>query len=304
MKHVLFLMIILLLNIFQCIAQDSKGDLFNGLSKPITENQVIPAFGLEVTFDKTSNIIFPAPILKVDLGSGNLVGGKFPGVENVLRIKAAIRQFKVETNFSVITKDGTFYTFNVRYADEPAKLNINVKDLIYNFEKDSTRQPPIFRKELGQSSTRLTEMIVKTIYKQDKRMIKHIGAKSFGIQCLLRGIYCHEDLIYFYTDIKNTSQISYDIDFVRFKIVDKQVMKRVAVQEIPIVPVEVYNQVTSISAGKRERMVFVFSKFTIPEGKQLLIEVFEKGGGRNYSFKMDNSDLTLARGVDNLKLEE
>lgn len=66
MKHVLFLMIILLLNIFQCIAQDSKGDLFNGLSKPITENQVIPAYGLEVTFDKTSNIIFPAPILKVD----------------------------------------------------------------------------------------------------------------------------------------------------------------------------------------------------------------------------------------------
>lgn len=304
MKNVILLILFFFYLLTKAIAQESKGDLFNGLSKAFMDDQIIPSYGFEVTFDKTSNIIFPAPISNIDLGSANLVGGKFPGVENVLRIKAAVRGFKTETNFSVITKDGTFYSFNVRYVQEPAKLNVNVEDLVYSFNTDSTRQPAIYRKELGQTSTRLTELIMRTIYKQDKRRIKHIGAKAFGIQCLLRGIYCHEDLLFFYTDMKNLSNISYDIDFIRFKIVDKQVMKRMAIQETTIAPVDAFNQVTTVVGGKRERTVFVFEKFTLPDGKQLLIEVFEKGGGRNFFFRVDNSDLTLARGVENLILEQ
>lgn len=290
--------------VFTVMGQESKGDLFNGLSRPITENQVIPSYGIEVTYDKTSNLIFPSPIERVDLGSANLVGGKFPGAENILRIKAAVRGFKVETNFSLVTSDGVFYSFNVRYADEPAKLNINVQDLIYStYTGNANEQVSIYRKELGKSNPRLVEMIMKAIYKQDRRIIKDIGAKAFGIQCLLKGIYAHESLLYFYTDIKNTSCINYDIDFIRFKIVDKQVMKRVAIQEIPIIPVEIYNNVTVIEGGKHERSVFVFEKLTIPDDKLLLVEIFERNGGRNYSFKISNSDLMLARGIENLKLQ-
>ena len=34
------------------------------------------------------------------------------GVENVVRVKAAVRDFPGETNFSVITGDGSFYSFS------------------------------------------------------------------------------------------------------------------------------------------------------------------------------------------------
>lgn len=306
MKNIILLIVLLFLALFRATGQETKGSgLFDGLSKPITEDQTIHSYGIEVTFDKTSNIIFPSPIIDADLGSSNLVGGKFPNVDNILRIKAAVRGFNTETNFSVVTKDGTFYSFNVRYAEEPKKLNINVKDLVYSVDEDNPQNSlPVYRKELGNTAPRLVELITKSIYKQDKRIIKDIGAKMFGIQCLLKGIYIHENLIYFHTDIKNTSNINYDIDFIRFKIVDKQVLKRVAIQEIPIVPVEVFNNIAAVEGGKHERTVFVFEKFTIPDSKELRVEIFEKNGGRNYSFKIDNSDLMLARGIDNLKLNK
>lgn len=303
MKNIILLIVLFFLALFRATGQEIKGNgLFEGLSKPITEDQTIHSYGIEVTFDKTSNIIFPSGIVDADLGSSNLVGGKFPNIDNILRIKAAIRGFNTETNFSVITKDGTFYSFNVRYADEPKKININVEDLVYSVDKDNPQNSfPVYRKELGKTSPHLVQQLMKTIHKQDKRQIKHIGAKGFGIQCLLKGIYTHEELLYFYVDIKNTSNLRYDIDFIRFKLVDKQVMKRVAIQEIPISPVEAYNQIVSIEGGKSERTVFAFQRFTIPDTKVLQVEIFEKNGGRNYSFMIDNTDLVLARGVESFK---
>lgn len=306
MKNIILLIVLSILLVFRALAQESKGDLFRGLTKPITTDRVVPAYGIEVTYYKTVHIIFPSAIKYVDLGSPNLIAGKAGNTENVLRIKSAVRKFDAETNFSVITEEGIFYSFNVRYVDEPSKLNIEMKDIVYNGESENTsaNSMNIYQKELGKQSPKLVQLIERTIYKQDKRMIKHIGAKGFGVQCLLKGIYIHESLLYFYTDIKNMSNITYDVDFIRFKIVDKQVMKRVAIQEVPIVPIEVFNNVTAIEGNKNERTVFVFDKFTIPDDKQLLIEVYEKNGGRNYSFKVDNSDLVLAKGVENLKLEQ
>ena len=35
-------------------------------------------------------------------------------------------------------------------------------------------------------------------YKNDRREIKHIGCKRFGVQYLLKGIYVHNDLLYFH----------------------------------------------------------------------------------------------------------
>ena len=76
----------------------------------------IEPYEMEVTFDKTSHLIFPSAIRYIDLGSDYLVAGKAEDADNVLRIKAAVRDFEEETNFSVITEDGCFYSFNVYYS--------------------------------------------------------------------------------------------------------------------------------------------------------------------------------------------
>ena len=112
--------------------KEADGDLYHGLTKKLTFDRMVPPHGLEVTYDKTVHVIFPSEVRYVDLGSPDLIAGKADGAENVIRVKATVRNFPNETNMSVITEDGSFYTFNVKYASEPLLLNVEMCDFIHD----------------------------------------------------------------------------------------------------------------------------------------------------------------------------
>ncbi len=289
----------------QQVLKPTYGDYYEGLSKKITFDRMIPPYGLEVTFEKTVHIIFPAPIRYVDLGSNNIIAGKAGSSENILRVKAAVRLFESETNMAVITEEGSYYTFNIKYADEPEKLNIEMKDFMH--DGIATNRPnnsmEIYLKELGSESPRLVYLINRAIYNSDKRLVKHIGSKRFGIQYLLKGIYSHNNQLYLHTSIKNASNVAFDIDFVRMKIVDRKVAKQTAIQETVIYPLRAYNFISSVGGNSTERTVFTIDKVTIPNDKQLVIELFEKNGGRNQSFVIENEDLLRAEEINELKIK-
>jgi conjugative transposon TraN protein len=283
----------------------TTGDYYNGLTRPLTFDRMIPPYALEVTFNKTVHIIFPSAIRYVDLGSSDLLGAKADGAENVLRVKAAVRDFSRESNLAVITEDGAYYTFNVKYADEPAKLSVEMADFIHDGE--AVNRPnnslDIYLKELGQESPLLVRLIMKSVYKNDKRKIKHIGSKRFGIQYTLKGLYAHNGLLYFHTQLKNASHVPFSVDYITFKIVDKKVAKRTAIQEQVIYPLRAYNNVQEVGGKTTERMVFTLPKFTIPDDKHLLVELHEKQGGRHQSFFVDNADLVRAKVINELKVK-
>ena len=283
----------------------STGDYFNGLTRPLTFDRMIPPYALEVTFNKTTHVIFPSAIRYVDLGSADLLAAKADGTENVLRVKAALRDFSRESNLSVITEDGAYYTFNVKYADEPQKLSVEMTDFLHDGE--AVNRPnnalEIYMKELGSESPMLVRLIMKSIYKNDRREIKHIGCKRFGIQYLLKGIYSHNGLLYFHLQLKNSTNVPFDVDHLTFKIVDKKVAKRTAIQEQVIWPLRAHNNVQVIPGKSSERMVFTLPKFTIPDDKHLVVELYEKSGGRHQSFTVENSDLVRARVIDELKVK-
>ena len=90
----------------------TDGDRFEGLTRKVGFDRMIPPHALEVCYNKTTHIIFPAEITYVDLGNENLVAGLADGAKNVLRVKSAFKSFKQETNLSVITEDGSYYTFS------------------------------------------------------------------------------------------------------------------------------------------------------------------------------------------------
>lgn len=305
-----FLMFAFVATIFAANAQEtevstkpSTGDYFDGLTRPLTFNRMIPPHALEVTFSKTVHIIFPSAIRYVDLGSADLLAAKADGTENVLRVKAALRDFSRESNLAVITEDGAYYTFNVKYADEPVKLSIEMTDFIHDGE--ATNRPnnalDIYMHELGQESPLLVKLIMKSIYKNNDREVKHIGSKRFGIQYLLKGIYSHNGLLYFHLQLKNSSNVPFDVDYITFKIVDKKVAKRTAIQEQVIWPLRAHNNVTLIGGKKSERSIFTLPKFTIPDDKHLVIELHEKEGGRHQTFTVENADLIRAKVINELK---
>ena len=284
-------------------ANPSKGDYYQGYTRPLTFNRMIPPYALEVTFNKTVHVIFPSAIRYVDLGSADLLAAKADGTENVLRVKAALRDFSRESNLAVITEDGNYYTFNVKYADEPVKLSVEMTDFLHDGE--TTNRPnnalQIYLQELGQESPLLVRLIMQSIYKNNDREIKHIGSKRFGIQHTLKGIYTHNGLLYFHLQLKNSSNVPFNVDFITFKIVDKQVAKRTAIQEQVIWPLRAYNNLMLINGKHTERMIFVLPKFTIPDDKMLVVELNEQNGGRHQRFTVDNALLVRAKVINELK---
>lgn len=284
--------------------KEADGDLYHGLTRKLTFDRMIPPHGLEVTYNKTVHIIFPSEVRYVDLGSPNLIAGKADGAENVIRVKATVRNFQNETNMSVITEDGGFYTFNVKYAEEPLLLNVEMCDFIHDGE--AVNRPnnamEIYLTELGSESPRMVRLILKSIYRNDKRRIRHIGSRRFGVQFLLKGLYAHGDLLYFHTEVKNDTNVPFDVDFISFKIVDKKIVKRTAMQERVVYPLRAYNYVTRMEGKDGACTVFALPKFTLPDDKKLVVELAEKQGGRHQVFEITNEELTRAETINELRV--
>ena len=114
------------------IQRVAGNDLYQGMTQKLPYRQMVTPYGVQVTFAKTVHIIFPSAVKYVDLGSNWIIAGKADGAENVIRVKATTEGFPGETNFSVICEDGSFYSFNARYAREPEMLNIEMKDFLEN----------------------------------------------------------------------------------------------------------------------------------------------------------------------------
>lgn len=317
MKRI-FLMFTLAVSVFAANAQEvteetatvietkpTTGDYYQGFTRPLTFDRMIPPYALEVTFNKTVHVIFPAPIRYVDLGSADLLAAKADGTENVLRVKAALRDFSRESNLSVITEDGAYYTFNVKYADEPVKLSVEMTDFLHDGE--AVNRPnnalAVYMEELGQESPLLVKLIMQSIYKNNDREIKHLGSKRFGIQHTLKGVYTHNGLLYFHLQLKNSSNVPFNIDFITFKIVDKKVAKRTAIQEQVIWALRAYNNLMVIGGKRTERTIFTLPKFTIPDDKMLVVELNEQEGGRHQRFTVDNADLVRAKVINELKVK-
>ena len=277
----------------QSYAQDS-------IRTPLALGKIEP-YKMEVTYNKTSHLIFPTAIRYVDLGSEYLIAGKAEDAENVLRVKATVRDFEPETNFSVITNDGRFYSFNVYYSSYPEALSYDL--LTMQKAVDKANGNDVLFEELGNNSPSLAGLLLETIYKKDKRIVKHIGAKSFGIQFILKGIYIHNGKYYFHTELRNRTNVPFQIDFVNFKVVDKKVAKRTVVQERPMIPLRTYKPLDEIGGKTTEQNVFLLDQFTIADDKVLLIEIFEKNGGRHQTLQIENSDLIKARLINDMHLK-
>lgn len=94
----------------------------------------------------------------------------------------------------------------------------------------------------------------------------------------------------------------FDVDFVIFKIVDKKIVKRTAMQEQVICPLRAFNYLTRVDGKKSGRTVFALPKFTLPDDKKLVVEMYEKQGGRHQVFEIENEDLVRAETINELKV--
>lgn len=229
-----------------------------------------------IATNKTTSLIFPFPIKHVDRGTKDVLVQPVKEADNILLVKAATNNFS-ETNLSVITSDGSVYSFAV--------CSGNPESWIYH---------------LPAQSKIAISTYANGILDNPKTM-NGIKDNSWDMFARVTGIYIKEKEIYYQLWLENQSPIDYDIEFLRFYIRDKKKGKRTATQENELVPQYIAGNTKQVRANDRSIIVVALEKFTIPDAKYLAIQIGEKNGGRHVSMKVNNNKIIKAIPLPDLK---
>lgn len=269
-----------------------------------TSRQELTPRTIEVGFTKTVHILFPAPVTYIDIGSMAIIAGKADGAENVVRVKAAVRDFAEETNLTVITEDGGFYTFDARYAENPSTSTIEIAAAESPAAQPASASEParadegcVLLREVGRERPATVKRVLSDIYRQNRVDIKGIHTRKYGVEVEVRGIYVHNDVIYLHVQIANNTNISFEVDYRRFVVADRKAAKRTAQQQRIIEPLRVCNDPSIVRGHQRQRIVFALPKLTLEEDKILLLEIAEKDGARHQCLEISSRELLGAKAL-------
>ena len=274
---------------------------------PETPAEIRP-LRIEAGFTKTVHILFPSPVTYIDIGSMDIIAGKADGAENVVRVKAAVRNFAAETNLTVITEDGGFFTFDVYYAENPVVSTLNLT--VQEPQPESMKKPAavgypqptapasegrVLLREVGREKPATIKRMLSDIYRQNRTDVKGIRTKKYGIEVEVLGIYVSNDVIYIHTCMYNDTNISFEVDARQFIVADKKLAKRTAQQQTPLEILRVCNDPAVVRGHQRQRTVFALPKLTISDDKVLLLEIVEKNGARHQTVEIAAKELLDAK---------
>lgn len=233
----------------------------------------------------TTHFIFSEPITFVDISNNEIVGDQ--PTPNVLRIKPLDSDIDPSTDqhAGVVTIIGEKYMVQyelVYSAHEVADKVITIQ---------SSDGIALMNPEITMSTPEMKEFCLDILKK--KSTYFSVKSTSSRMSAKLNNIYTVGD--YFFIDLtfKNHTNIKYDIDQIRFKIEDKEKVKRTNFQQVEIE--EEYALYDHSDFKKRYRNIFVFKKFTFPNEKVFTIELAEEQiSGRTLILEIDYSDVLNA----------
>lgn len=232
-----------------------------------------------VNKDITTHFISTQKIDYSDLSSKNIAGDK--PMSNVLRIKPTA----VSGEFGVITivGEGYFVQYQLKYtplagqADTKVKVNEKFKFNNPNYAITSDKIKVIAEK-----------MIAK------KPRIKSVKSKKYDLQFALNNIWVVDDLFFVDYTALNKTNIKYDVDQIRYKIIDKKQSKLESNQDIEMKPIFIYDNGKTFK--NKYRNIAVFKKFTYPDDKTFQIELAEEEySGRTSFINIPYNDFLKAR---------
>ena len=230
-----------------------------------------------ISTDKTTSLVFPFSIRHVDRGTKDILVQQVKEADNILLVKASAKNFS-ETNLSVVTEDGSVYTFAINYEEKPAIW-------VYNLP----------------ANKRATMATYANGILDNRRTLRGIRDNSWNIDAAVIGTYIKDDIIYYQLRIKNNSPINYSIEILRFYIRDKKKGKRTAVQENELKPLHITGNIAQVKSFNQNVIVVALDKFTIPDKKFMGIQVMERNGGRHLMMKLNNKDILKAIPLPDLR---
>ncbi|GIJ95363.1 conjugative transposon protein TraN [Capnocytophaga stomatis] len=274
--------------------------LFSVFVKAQTSNEKMRISELPIIYmEKGVNIhiLSPEPIQFVDLSTNELIGD-LPA-ENIARIKVqenssdeavatTPKMFLTGTQMGIITVVGQ--SFLAQYL---AIYQNNCKNcVVSNIQIQPEHMQPLEFPKLKYSNTELRDFASTIIKKEIKKSIRK--QTNLKLKMKLNNVYVIGEYIFLDITLENKTNLSCNVEDIKFSIEDKKIYKATNNQSIMIKPLYSFNE-KQRKFRKSYRNVFVFEKFTFPNSKILLIRFIEEQiSGRTIEMKINYSDILEA----------
>jgi hypothetical protein len=126
----------------------------------------------------------------------------------------------------------------------------------------------------------------------DKRSDVVDHEKTGGVKVWVSKLSLADNKVFFRLDLRNKSNLPYDVDFIRFYIRDLKTVARMATHEQEIVPAfSTLTNHTTILKSKETARIFAFRRFSLSEDQALNIELYERNGNRHLYLQIKQKDL-------------
>jgi conjugative transposon TraN protein len=260
---------------------------------------------IEITEGINLHIISPEPIQYVDLSTDQLTGDLPAG--NIARIKITdysvtsqeekLSKTLVHTKNNILTNGSNVGIITVVAQSFIAQYKVVYRDqdnlnTITNIHIQPEEMQPIEFDKMVFSSTELRKFAMDIIQKKsEKNPIRE--EKNLKLSFQLNNVYVISDYIFLDMTIKNNSNLSYDIEDLKFSLEDKKIHKATNNQSVDLTPILQLNPQKHFR--KNFRNIYVFKKFTYPNSKVMMIRLIEEQlSGRTIEMKVNYSEILKA----------
>ncbi|WP_439698895.1 DUF4138 domain-containing protein [Mucilaginibacter sp. AW1-7] len=222
-----------------------------------------------------------------------------------LFFKSAVKIISKSTHgFDVTQKEDALITIKALDADF-APTRINVQDVstakIYHIPVEYSYGRAGRRIDIDGTAP-MTVRVIKTGDYNYNAVVTQLGEgkrkdvvdheKTGGVKAWVDKLSLAGNRIFFRLDIRNKSNLPYEIDFVRFYIRDLKTVARMATHEQEIVPlITTLHKKTSIAHKQDIAKIFGFHRFSLSEDQALNVELYERNGNRHLYLQIKQKDL-------------
>ena len=249
---------------------------------------------LTVNEHVTTVITASEPICLVDI-STDLVAGDKP-IDNTLRIKPKEGGHEDGTILAIVT------IVTERYRTQYALIYTTRLEEAVTDKEIQSRESIAYNNPAVSMS--MSEMVrfARRIWNSPSRY-RNTRTRQHHMEMRLNNIYAVGEYFFIDFSVFNKTNLRFDIDELRFKLMDKKQHKSTNVQVINMEPVFLLDNSQTFRHGYRN--VAVLKKMTFPNDKVLSIEMSEKQiSGRIISMTIDYEEVLAADSFDKILLKE
>lgn len=250
----------------------------------LTRTIVRPALYVNETI--TTHLVMPENIKLVDLSTDKIAGNQC--ADNIVRLKPSSAMENQQFIGTVtLVGERNIALYDLLYTKNPkeaATLYYVPTQHLSAYQNPSVKMP---NKEIAQYAWAIF---------CSNRKFYNIKSKAYGVSMRVNNIYSVGDYFFIDFSLHNHTNVKYDIEELRVKLMDKKETKATNSQTIELTPE--YLLFDTKTFKKDYRNVLVLKKLTFPEEKILLIEIYESQiSGRTLQIPISYEDVLHADAI-------